>query len=130
MKRMLIVIIVLMFPNICYALDVNDYLIVNDIGKYKQITGGGKSGSVLAGAYHFGADHADHAYGIAYINDEDEIWIDVQVTQHAGADSDQWLLHEVERGFRDVDDLESKLDDDSMIREIDGNKIFFYGGGR
>jgi hypothetical protein len=50
----------------------------------------------------------------------------VSVTQHAGADSDRWLLHEVERGFRS-DDLESQFE--GTIKEIDGNKIitFLYG---
>lgn len=54
----------------------------------------------MAGAGHFALDHRDKSYGVAYVNDESRIWVDVQVTEHAGSDSDRWLLHEVDMDFR------------------------------
>jgi len=96
----IMVTLVLIMPNFVCSQDLSNYLILEDIGSYKRITKGGPSGSILAGAGHFGLDHKDKSYGIAYVNDETQIWVDVQVTQHAGSDSDKWLLHEIDRDFR------------------------------
>ncbi|HMK49064.1 MAG TPA: hypothetical protein VK435_03345 [Thermodesulfovibrionales bacterium] len=56
--------------------------------------------------------------------------VEVQVTQHAGTDSDKWLLHEVEDGYRDGE-MESlgRLTDGAILRKIDSNKVFWLGLG-
>ena len=123
MKQIILIIIILFIPGLAYTQGASAYLILNDIGNYKRITKGGPSGNILAGAGHFGLDHQDKSYGIAYVNDETQMWIDVQVTQHAGSDSDRWLLHEVERGYRS-DDLESHFE--GTIKEIEGDEIFTW----
>ena len=54
----------------------------------------------------------------------------MQVTRHAGVDSDQWLLHEVEGSFRDHEEARlGMIVEDTMIRELVGSRIIFYGGG-
>ena len=133
MKKVVTIIILLVFANCAYSQTVSDYLITNNIGSYKKITKGGPSGNILAGADHFSFDHRDAAYGISYVNDETKMWVDVHVTQHTGVDSDKWLLHEVEDGYRDNDDDDGRLGLLSgagvKIREVDGNKIFYWGLG-
>ena len=86
----------IIFQATVFAQNISDYLITNDIGSYRKITGGGATGSILAGTDHFYLDHSDTALGIAYVNDAQKMWVDVQVTQHTGGDSDRWLLHEVD----------------------------------
>ena len=116
----------LVIQNYVHAQDVSDYLITNDIGSYKKITKGGPSGNILAGADHFGLDHKDVSLGISYVNDETKMWIDVQVTQHAGADSDKWLLHEVDRNFRNY---YGQPGDSYVMRQINGNTVMAAGSG-
>ena len=129
MNKAILVITIMLMPIVSYSQEIDNYLIREDIGSYKRITKGGPSGNILAGAKHFGADHTDRSYGIAYVNDEDKMWVDVQVTQHAGGDSDKWLLHEVERGFRGTDDREGRLGllhKGSRLADINNNKVFRY----
>ena len=128
-RTIMLLFFVLLLPVSGLANGTSDYLITEDIGSYKRITKGGPSGNILAGAGHFGLDHRDKSYGIAYVNDQTQMWIEVQVTQHAGSDSDKWLLHEVERGFRDSSTLSAGMAESARLREINDNKIFFYGGG-
>jgi len=139
------VMLLLIATTLNAADDVATYLILSDIPPYKRITQAIDAYShkiknipgyivypgpgILAGADHFIVDHSDMTYEADYQSDELGLGADVQVTKHAGSDSDKWLLHEVERGFRDTDKLESWPDEDSLIREINNNKIFFYGGG-
>ena len=115
--------ILCVMPVSVYSQGISAFLIQQDIASFKRVTRGGPSGSVLAGAGHFGLDHQDKAYGIAYVNDQTEIWVDVQVTRHAGGESDKWLLHEVEDGFRrnpEQDYFKGK------IREVNNNRIITY----
>lgn len=96
--------------------DVSTYLILNDIPPYSRLTKTrdivtdqfktipgytiyGGSG-VLAGSDHFLFDHSDMTYETTYQSDELDIGMSVQVTKHSGSDSDKWLLHEVDRDFR------------------------------
>ena len=120
MQRIVIMLMLVLIPSFGYSQDISDYLIIDNIGSYEKITKGGPSGNILAGAGHFGVDHKDKSYGIAYVNDETKIWVDVQVTQHAGSESDKWLLHEVERDFRSYYGLP---DESFMIRQIDNNTV-------
>ena len=126
-----------------HAQEVSDYLVTGDIGDYKFITqmkdfitGEIKpklgyrtriSPGVLAGADHFDLDHDDTTYETDYINKTIRLAVDVQVTQHAGGDSDKWLLHEVERGFRRGDYEENMTP--ARFRNIEGSNIFYSGLG-
>jgi len=130
MKRMILVIVILLVSSLAYSQGISDYLILEDIGSYKKITKGGPSGDVLAGAGHFGLDHQDHSYGIAYVNDAAKMWIDVQVTQHAGSDSDKWLLHEVEDGYRDGEmGTLGLLTEGTVVRKIGSSRVLWIGLG-
>jgi hypothetical protein len=124
----IIVSILILMPCTAYSQSNADYLILSDIGDYKKITKGGLSGNILSGAGHFGLDHKDKSYGISYVNDTTKMWIDVQVTQHAGADSDKWLLHEVERGFRKSKELGATYVSPNPLRQVDSNKIWYTWG--
>lgn len=117
------------------------YLILQDIGSYKlktqvknpiskkirTITGykvHNNSGSLI-GADHFDLDHDDTSYETVYENKDVGLGVDVQVTQHAGGDSDRWLGHEIEDSYREGDE-HAKLGmiiQATRIREINGNKI-------
>jgi hypothetical protein len=136
-------IVIFFIPLSGFSQTISDYLILQDISSYKldrpekllpgrPPTGGPETldnPGVVGAADHFSSDHTDKTYIVMYIGGNGLPSPTVQVTQHAGSDSDKWLLHEVERGFRDTDNLEDSPAEDSMIREVDGNKIFFYGGG-
>ena len=147
MGLVLTAILVLQVTKIYAAEDVSPYLILNDIPPYQRLTqtkdthtkklrtipgytsypGAG----VLAGADHFIPDHSDMTFETTYQNDE--IGISVEVTKHAGSDSDKWLLHEMEDGYRDGDNSNGKLGllsgDGVKIRDIGGSKIIYWGLG-
>lgn len=142
-KIMLLLVLSLMVnPTITNA-TVTDYLILGDIGSYKLFTGiqgrvfsGPPSkysqtatGGILDAAGHF--SEGDTSYEASY-TEIGGSWpfVKVQVTQHAGSDSDKWLLHEVESSFRGREKegwLGQSLYESASIRVIDGNKIFDYG---
>lgn len=122
---------------------LSDFLILEDIGSYRRAkpekmfpgeppTGGPRvndSSGIIAATGHF-ADHNDKTYEVMYLGATDNhASPTVQVTQHEGGDSDRWLLHEVEDGFRDPDNLEAGPSKGARLRMLFGNKIFFYGGG-
>ncbi len=145
----LIVAIVLATMNAIAADNAATYLIMNDISPYYRLTQTidaythklksipgyviYNSPGVLAGADHFTLDHADMTYRTEYQSDELDIGMTVEVTQHAGSDSDKWLLHEVEDSYRDGDDADGRLGLLSgvgvKIREIGGNKFIYWGLG-
>ncbi len=122
-----LLIILLALPVYGFAGDVSDYLILQDISGYKFMgEGGGKGSGLVAATGHFGEDHPDESYGALYFNETNEIGVKVEVTQHAGSDSDKWLLHEVERDFRNYYGLPG---DSFVIRVIDGKTIMAAGSG-
>ena len=112
--------------------DISSYLILSDINGFiaSKNPSAGQGPGILAGAGHFYHDHKDMTYRISYFNLQTRVGPEVQVTQHAGSDSDKWLLHEVESSFRGRTKegwLGQSLYESASIREIDGNKIFDYG---
>ncbi len=133
------VLCLLIVPALIYA-DVNDYLILEDIGSYKLFTGilgrifsGPPSkysqtatGGILDAAGHFSEN--DQSYEASYTAPGSK-WpfVKVEVTQHAGSDSDKWLLHEVERGFRRGDYEENMTP--ARFRSINSNNVFYSGLG-
>ena len=132
-KTTIIFILLLLYPVIVFSQTINNYLILNDIGEYKYrpkrtIEIYGNSG-ILISTGHFPLDHDDITYETRYVHPITISGVSVQVTQHAGSDSDRWLLHEVEDGYRDTNTLSAGLAKSSRLREINGNRIFFYGGG-
>ena len=121
---------------------LSECLIVNDIGKfkYKENRSNMGNGSGVVGASEHFNDHIDKICSGSYSNiyelrglPREEIYekvisIDVQVTQHAGADSDQWLLHELDLGHRTYYGLPGQS---LTVQTIDGNNILvtISGGG-
>jgi hypothetical protein len=111
--------------------DISSYLILSDINGFiaSKNPSAGQGPGILAGAGHFYHDHKDMTYRISYFNLQTRVGPEVQVTQHAGSDSDKWLLHEVERGFRDNNDEEGRLGllhKGSRFVEISNNKVFRF----
>jgi hypothetical protein len=103
MKRIIIVLL-LLIPAIGYCQEIGNHLILQDIGEYKYRPKRtddiyGNSG-ILIGADHFMVDHVDVTYSTRYVHPTTIVGVSVQVTQHAGSDSDKWLLHEIDRDFR------------------------------
>ena len=126
----ILILLMLIVPASSHAGTATDYLIMQDIGQYKFMgKGGGQGSGVISAAGHFNKDHTDESYGCMYFNEVDEIGVNAEVTQHAASDSDKWLLHEVERGFR-FGDFEEEMTP-SRFRNLDGNNIFYtkLGGG-
>jgi len=79
-------------------------------------------------AGHFYLDHVDTTYKTGYYNFSARIGVEVQVTLHAGSDSDKWLLHEVDRDFRNYYGIPGRF---SGPRQIDGQTILESAtGGR
>lgn len=105
MKKIIILLLLLLFlPTTSFSLEIGDYLIPKDIGEYKyrpkrSNESYGNSG-VLIGADHFMADYVDVTYSTRYVHPTTIVGVSVQVTQHAGSNSDKWLLHEIDMDFR------------------------------
>ena len=141
-KKIAALAIVLLFAKFAYAQSISDYLILQDIGDYKFktqtkdfITGQPRTipgystrtaPGILAGTDHFDVDHDDKTYETKYVNRTIGLGVEVQVTKHAGSDSDKWLLHEVERDFRNYYGLS---DNSYIVKQIDGNTILAVGAG-
>jgi hypothetical protein len=124
---------------------LSECLITKDIGIYSfdtESTNIGKGSGVVGLAGHFDLNHEDSVCTGEYSNINEIrgmpieearqkiIGVEVQVTQHAGSDSDKWLLHEVESSFRGREKegwLGQGLRGSASVREINGNKIFDYG---
>ena len=121
--------ITFIFPFLAFAASVSDLLIMQDIGQFKFMgKGGGQGAGFIASADHFNKDHLDESYGCLYYNDPQEIGIKVEVTQHAGSDSDKWLLHEIDKASRDLYGIPAPT---YAPRQINGQTIFENSvGGR
>ncbi len=92
----------LAFPKNGISGSAGDYLVMQNINAYKMMgSGGGKGSGIVSATDHFSMDHTDESYDAIYFHDANEIGVQVQVTHHAGGDSDKWLLHEVDSAFRD-----------------------------
>jgi len=117
MKNIIVLVTIaigILFGSEGLAQSVADYLILQDIGQYKlsipekMIPGFAPIGGprtfdgagVVAGTGHF-TDHVDKSYEVMYLGGDANASPTVQVTQHAGSDSDKWLLHEMDSAFRD-----------------------------
>lgn len=147
-KSLVCCLMLLVLSGSVLAGDVSEYLILNDIDGYKFTTEGrdiitGESipikgytvrtapGDLIA-ADHFYLKHDDITYETDYVNVNVRLAVEVQVTQHTGAEADKWLSHEIEDSFRDGDNEDGRLgllSDGSRIRNIASNNILFYGWG-
>ena len=141
-KLYLIVFSFLAIQNYVYAQNPSDYLILQNIGSYKfstqsvnpvtdevkQIPGYTilKNAGVLISTGHFRLDHKDITYKTDYESDVADLGVEIQVTQHAGSDSDRWLLHEVDRNFRNY---YGQPGDSYVMRQINGNTVMAAGSG-
>jgi hypothetical protein len=140
LKFVTVLIGLFLLPIILCAQSVSDYLILQNIGSYKfstqsvnpitdevkQIPGYTilKNPGVLTGTDHFRIDHKDTTFETDYESDVTDIGVEVQVTQHTGGDSDRWLLHEIENGYRSLKSEKLGMPiQATRIREINGNKF-------
>jgi hypothetical protein len=125
-------IMIVSMGQLAYGQDISEYLIVNDIGGFRasKNPSEGQGPGILIATGHFYQDHQDITYETGYFNMTTRVGPDVQVTRHAGVDSDQWLLHEVESSFRSSKEARlGMVSENARIRELFDNRIFFYGGG-
>lgn len=158
MKRFLMLVVlglVLILPQRGMTEEVADYLILNDIGQYKlegvalfkddPFTPYRKlsSAGILGATGHWVLDHDHKTYETAYTGGTGYPAPTVTLTHHCPTSTCTtpltspngltWLLHEVEDGYRDRDDSDGRLGRLSgagvKIREIDGNKIIYWGLG-
>ena len=115
-----------------FGQDAANYLILDDINGFiaSKNPSAGQGPGILAGAGHFYHDHKDMTYRISYFNLQTRVGPEVQVTQHAGSDSDKWLLHELEDSYRD-DEVETLglLTEGAILRRVRGDKVFWIGLG-
>jgi len=127
-----IIIFVLIFTSLICVSDgssqnPSDYLICEDIGGFKKYGCSCGSGSgILGPTGHFGEDHKDVSCDVTYHSMSLRLAVKVEVTQHVGGESDRWLLHEVDRSFRNYFGLPG---DSYVIRIINGNPIMAAGSG-
>ena len=121
-------IMIVSMGQLAYGQDISEYLIVNDIGGFRasKNPSEGQGPGILIATGHFYQDHQDITYETGYFNLTTRVGPDVQVTRHAGVDSDQWLLHEVEMDFRENYGTPG---DCYVMRQIDGNTIMADGIG-
>ncbi len=106
---------------------LSDYLILHSIAGYDNDGKGrcGKGAGLLAATGHFREDHNDITCRTDYYNTAQKLAVSIQVSKHAGGDSDKWLLHEVERAFQKPEALGSAYAGKNPIRDINGNRIFY-----
>lgn len=146
MVRILLMVLIAIISQNQAALGdgINDYLLLNDIGSYKistpeklipgfQPIGGPRvyDGPGIIGATGHFPDDRDVTYEVMYIGGGGLASPTVQVTQHAGSDSDKWLLHEVEDGYRSDEVGKLGLPTKGMrLRQMGGcNVISLRGSG-
>ena len=143
-----LVILMLILVTVSYSITTqagtaSDYLILNDIGEYKRLTEVidfvtekpkpiqgyqiVNNSGVVIGTGHFDTDHVDTTYETDYERDNPDMAVSIKVTQHAGADSDQWLLHELESAVR-YGDYEEDMQP-YRFENIDGQNFFYSGLG-
>ena len=85
---------------------------------------------MIAATGHFGGDHEDITCRRGYYNLQQDLAVSIQVTQHAGSDSDKWLLHEVEDGYRDGEmERLGLLTEGTVLMRIGLNRVFWIGLG-
>jgi hypothetical protein len=137
---MILLMILSLIPDVGFAQSYSDYLILQDINPYKlesaqKVVGGYIGGprvfdgaGAIAPTGHFYPDHTDKTYEAYYEGGSNLASATVQVTKHSNSDSDKWLLHEVEDGYRDPDVLEANWTQGARVREIDGKLIFGVRG--
>ncbi len=128
MKK-IIVLMMLLFPVICFSQETANYLIFNDIGEYKyrpkRTTETYGNSGVLISADHFDLDHNDITYGARYVHPVTILGVEVQVTRHTDPpDSLRWLLHELDLEFRNYYGIPGYY-----IKTINGNTVYVYGAG-
>lgn len=138
--------LLLVFISLSYSTahsftNLNDCLITSDIGKYvysSEYSRLGNASGVVDGADHFDLDHSDtfcegkysnlgELQGLTRKEKRNKILsVNIEVTQHTGGESDRWLLHEVDKGFRTSLGIPG---DAYWQRKINGQSILESGAG-
>jgi hypothetical protein len=128
--------ILFLMPAAGFGQNYSDYLILQNIGPYQleaaqRVVGGYIGGprmfegaGVIAPAGHFYPDHIDKTYEAYYEGGSSLASATVQVTQHSGSESDKWLLHEVDKGFRTSLGMPGE---EYEMRVVNGNTVMAFG---
>jgi hypothetical protein len=131
----------LFIPTIGIAQSISEHLILQDIGQYKldkpekifagePPIGGPRTydiAGVIKATGHF-PDHTDKTYEVMYIGGNGLPSPTVEVTVHAGGDSDKWLLHEVEDSYRSSSDEKlGLLTYGTILRKVNSNRVIWIG---
>jgi len=144
MKKQMIFTILFLFisSSMGFCQAVADYLILQDVGPYRLSkpqafrslapVGGPKfseDAGILSGTGHF-PDHTDKTYEVMYLGGDTNVSPTVTITQHAGGDSDKWLMHEMEDIYREGDlDRLGLLSQGVFIMPAGNYKILSHGIG-
>jgi len=140
MKRFLTTLFVfLTLAPLSFAETISNYLILQDIGPFKldrpekkfpgiAPTGGpeihNNSPGIVGPVDHLTLDHNDTTYKVMYLGGNGIPSPTIFVTQHSGADSDKWLLHELDVEFRNYYGFP-----EYYLKNINGNAVYVYGAG-
>ena len=144
MKKQMIFTILFLFisSSMGFCQAVADYLILQDVGPYRLSkpqafrslapVGGPKfseDAGILSGTGHF-PDHTDKTYEVMYLGGDTNVSPTVTITQHAGGDSDKWLMHEMEIGYRSSEMARLGLrDKGEYIDLVNDNRVLGLGIG-
>lgn len=133
-----IVIVSMLFNSSAMSAEIGDYLILKDIGIFKlskpekflagfpPIGGTRTFDGAVAVSDHFDEDHSDTTYEVGYYDFSETYYSPtVRVTQHAGGESDKWLLHEMEGVLRSSEkDKLGKRSNSAGFRRVGTADIF------
>ncbi len=125
----IIIICLFLMRSFVYAQNPADYLVLQSIGQYHYSSKAacGEGSGILGASDHFDENHNIITCRTEYYFMAQDVVVSIKVEQHAGDDSDKWLLHEVESGIRRGNYEESM--NSSRFRNIDGNNVFYSGLG-
>ena len=130
-------ILIYLLPSESVGQILADYLITSDINGFiasKNPTAGDGPG-MLAGVDHFYFDHKDRTFRISYFNLTTRVGPVIQVTQHAGSDSDKWLLHEIDMDFRTYYGLPGRsygprqIEGQTVLEDVAGGRNYRWLSG-
>jgi len=120
--------------TVAHAFGISDYLILEDIGPYRQTPEVEFMGKLVARkpACLQGGDDISGIYNscrISYAGGAGNLSITVEARVYK---SGQWILHDLEDAFRDHEKFHALLDPNVRVRTINGKNLFVasVGGGK
>ena len=129
-----LILILLLIPGLSYAQTAGEYLILQDIGRYKLTKGIEIRGRILGGepaVARIGDEGQGYytSYGTRYVGGAGYVVPTVEVRVY---DSTQWMLHEMERDLKEYQgSVATKTNTSAITKSIDNNPVIKMrsGGG-